>query len=125
MGAVVDAALTAVMVMTPTAMYIGLWRLLMRMRDDDLINRLDQRMKHADEPDRLGTPAAVGMPALQPSDLDPELDGRVARKMRRKNRTAQCPDCRTLNGPRDETCHACGAELSSSEGTGLLKRLRR
>jgi hypothetical protein len=125
MGAAVDAALTAVMVMTPTAMYIGLWRLLMRMRDDDLINRLDQRMKHADEPSRMGKPAAVGMPALQPSDLDPELDGRVARKMRRKNRTSQCPDCRTLNSPRDEACHACGTELPGAEGTSLLERLRR
>ena len=125
MGAVVDAALTAVMVVTPTAMYIGLWRLLMRMRDDDLINRLDQRMKHADEPGRMGTPAAVGMPALEPSDLDPELDGRVARKMRRKDRTRQCPDCRTLNSPRDEACHACGTELPGSEDAGLLERLRR
>jgi len=125
MGAAVDAALTAVMVMTPTAMYIGLWRLLMRMRDDDLINRLDQRMKHADEPGRMGTPAAVGMPALEPSDLDPELDGRVARKMRRKDRTRQCPDCRTLNSPRDDACHACGTELPGSGGTSLLERLRR
>ena len=125
MGAAVDAALTAVMVVTPTAMYIGLWRLLMRMRDDDLINRLDQRMKRADEPSRMGTPAAVGMPALEPSDLDPELDGQVARKMRRRNRTRGCPDCRTLNGPRDEACHACGTELPGSEGTSLLGRLRR
>jgi hypothetical protein len=125
MGPVVDAALTAVMVVTPTAMYIGLWRLLMKMRDDDLINRIDKRMKHADAPGRPGTPAAVGMPALEPSDLDPELDGRIARKMSRRDRTTQCPDCRTLNGPRDESCHACGAELGSDDRDGLLERLRR
>lgn len=111
MAPVVDAALTAVMVVTPTAMYLGLWRLLMKMRDDDLVNRLDQRMKRVDGSDRPGTPAAVGMPALDPSDLDPELDGRLTRRMKREGRTKQCPDCLTLNGPRDETCHACGADL--------------
>jgi hypothetical protein len=125
MGPVVDAALTAVMVVTPTAMYLGLWRLLMKMRDDDLVNRLDQRMKHADGPDRPGTPTAAGMPVLEPSDLDPELDGRIARRMKRRSRTRQCPDCRTLNGPRDEACHACGAELSDGDGDGLPGRFGR
>jgi len=125
MGPVVDAALTAVMVVTPTAMYLGLWRLLMKMRDDDLVNRLDQRMKGAEESGRLGTPAAVGTPALDPADLDPELDGPIARRMRRGNRTRQCPDCRTLNGPRDESCLACGTDLPDADGDGLLGRLRR
>ena len=125
MGPVVDAALTAVMVLTPTAMYIGLWRLLMKMRDDDLVNRLDQRMKHADRPGDTGTPAAVGMPALQPSDLDPELDGRLARKMERKGRSSQCPHCRTINSPRDDACLACGADLEGSGSSGLLSRLER
>jgi hypothetical protein len=127
MGPVVDAALTAVMVVTPTAMYLGLWRLLMRMRDDELINRLDRRMRDAD-PDRAarpGTPAAVGLPALDASDLDPDLDGRLARRMRREEGIEQCPDCRTLNGPRDEACHACGAELARSGASGLLSRLGR
>ncbi|MEF8791155.1 MAG: zinc finger Ran-binding domain-containing protein [Haloarculaceae archaeon] len=125
MGPVVDAALTAVMVVTPTAMYLGLWRLLMKMRDDDLVNRLDQRMKGAEESGRLGTPAAVGTPALDPADLDPELDGPIARRMRRGNRTRQCPDCRTLNAPRDESCLACGTDLPDADGDGLLGRLRR
>lgn len=124
MGPVVDAALTAVMVLTPTAMYIGLWRLLMRMRDDDLVNRLDRRMKHGDGSGRPGTPAAVGTPALDPSDLDPELDGRIARKTKRRSRTKQCPDCRTLNGPRDEACHACGTDLQGDAG-GVLGRFGR
>ncbi|MEF8841517.1 MAG: hypothetical protein V5A62_07800 [Haloarculaceae archaeon] len=124
MGPVVDAALTAVMVVTPTAMYIGLWRLLVKLRGDDLVNRLDQRMKHGDGPGRPGTPVAVGTPALDPSDLDPELDGRIARRMKRGNRTKQCPDCRTLNGPRDEACHACGTDLPA-DGDGVLGRFGR
>jgi hypothetical protein len=125
MGPVVDAALTAVMVLTPTAMYIGLWRLLMKMRDDDLINRLDQQMVLTDGPGRPGTPAAAGMPALEASDLDPELDRSLARRMKREGRTKQCPECRTLNGPRDEACHACGTELDRSGAADLLERLRR
>jgi hypothetical protein len=123
MGPVVDAALTAVMVVTPTAMYLGLWRLLMKLRDDDLVNRLDQRMKGADRTDKPGTPSVLGTPALDPADLDPELDGRIARKTRRRNRTRQCPDCRTLNAPRDESCLACGADLP--DDGGLLGRFGR
>lgn len=125
MGPVVDAALTAVMVVTPTVLYIGLWRFLMKLRDDDLVNRIDQQMSLTDGPDRLGTPAAVGAPALDASDLDPELDGRVARRMRRTEGIRQCPVCLTLNGPRDEECHACGTELARSNSPGVLDRLRR
>jgi hypothetical protein len=80
------------MVVTPTAMYIGLWRLLMKMRDDDLINRLEERMNLTAGSGRPGTPTAVGLPDLRPADLDPELDGRVAWRMRRKRRTSQCPE---------------------------------
>jgi ribosomal protein L40E len=122
MGAVVDIALTAVMVIMPAAMFIGLWRLLVRMRDDELIERLDQRMKHADGAGRPGTPTATGKSPLEPSDLDPELDGRIARRMRREDRTIRCPDCGTPNGPRDEECRACGTELRDADGDGLLAR---
>jgi hypothetical protein len=36
----VDMVLTAVMVVTPTLMFIGFYRGLLAMRDDDLINQL-------------------------------------------------------------------------------------
>lgn len=120
----VDAVLTAVMVVTPTVLYVGFWRLLMKLRDDDLINRLDQEMNLTAGPDRSGTPSAVGVPALDASDLDPELDRSVARRMKRKEGMRQCPECWTLNSPGDEECHACGTELTRSGPMGLFDRFR-
>jgi hypothetical protein len=112
MSAVLDAVLTAVMVVTPTAMYIAFWRGLMRLRDDELVNRIDARLA-GDAQVRGGErPAALGFQKLDRRDLDPELDSGIYRRVeRRQQRVKRCGYCGTMNGGGDQRCLACEREL--------------
>jgi hypothetical protein len=111
MSAVLDAALTAVMVVTPTAMYIAFWRGLMRLRDDELVNRIDARL--SGESQGGERPAVLGFGGgLSKRDLDPDLDANIAhRAEKRQQRVIECGFCGTLNGGGDTRCLACEREL--------------
>jgi hypothetical protein len=84
MSVVLDMALTAVMVVTPTAMYVALWRGLERLQDDDLVTRIDTRLGGELDDPGPDRPAVAGLPALEAADLDPELDAALVERVERR-----------------------------------------
>jgi chorismate mutase len=84
MSVVLDMALTAVMVVTPTAMYVALWRGLERLQDDDLVTRIDTRLGGELDDPGPDRPAVAGLPALETADLDPELDAALVGRIERR-----------------------------------------
>ncbi|WP_255197295.1 hypothetical protein [Halorarius litoreus] len=96
----VDMLLTAVMVVTPTLLFIGFYRGLLAMRDDDLINQL---MMHENvrPPENRAMARAMGLeqyyedyterhrePLLAPSDV-------------------RCRHCRAPNPDHVDYCATC------------------
>jgi hypothetical protein len=122
---------TAAVVVLPTLMYLGLWRFLQYLRDDELIRKIQESE---------GVPAD-GSPVL---DIDtgsggrPHPPGSSADGRRRPNGSVpgsqprppgsvaeehagstapgvQCPDCGMFNDEGMAYCRSCLSELPSTE----------
>jgi len=101
MSIVLDMALTAVMVVTPTAMYVALWRGLERLQDDDLVTRIDTRLGGELDDPGPDRPAAAGLPALEVADLDPELDAPLVERVERRESKGKTGGAAGADGPRE------------------------
>jgi hypothetical protein len=66
-------AVTAVLIVTPTLLFLGFWRGLHAMQDDDLVMRVQWRMME----EGTWTPTEKRSP-LTRADLDPDLDAAIA-----------------------------------------------
>jgi hypothetical protein len=79
-------------VIMPTLMFLGLVRLLERMRDDDLLYRL------------------MSEDELRTIERSHSLAGFVEEVTARPGGT-RCPECGTINAADMRTCFGCGARL--------------
>ena len=86
-------AVAIFVILAPTAMFLGFWRLLMRMRDGELVQRVtaDDRVTGEWSNGKFVRPAVVRM--LQPAG----------------NSGNRCPNCGTSN---PETASHCGSCLN-------------
>lgn len=78
---------TAVLVVLPTILFLGLWRGLMALRDDVLVDRLGRRRDVAPRP----SPADV-IPGLSAPDEMPSPCDRCGRLFRGER--SRCENCR-------------------------------
>lgn len=88
----VRLAVAAVVIVTPTLLFLGLVRLLEGLRDDDLLYRLltEEQLREVEQAHSLA------------SFVD-EVTGTAPGAVR-------CPDCGTINAA-GTACHDCGADL--------------
>lgn len=88
-------AVALFVVIAPTLLFLGLVRLLERMRDDDLIYRLltEEELRRVERSHSLAS-------------FVEEVTGAGA-----PTGTARCPSCGTINAAGMQTCHECGSEV--------------
>lgn len=86
-------AVAAFVIVTPTLMFLGLVRLLERVRDDDLIHRLMTEEE------------------LRNVERSHSLAGFVEEVTGTTPGTRRCPDCGAINAAGMETCVECGARF--------------
>lgn len=86
-------AVAAFVIVTPTLMFLGLVRLLHRLRDDDLIYRL-----MTDE-------------ELRSVERSHSLAGFVEEVIGTTPGATRCPDCGGLNAAGTKSCVECGARM--------------
>lgn len=91
-GLLFRLAVAVFVIVTPTLMFLGLVRLLERMRDDDLIYRLmtEDELRSVERSHSL-------------AGFVEEVTGRPG--------AVRCPDCGTINAAGMQTCLDCGARL--------------
>lgn len=89
-------AFVVALVLAPTALFLALWRGLMALRDETLVERLE----------REGVEPAAGSAAgrATPGRADAG-EGEGTRYVLR------CGTCKTLNGPLASRCQVCGEPL--------------
>lgn len=98
--------LIVVFSLTPSVLFLGFWRGLMALRDDELINQLHHLL--AGEPTPARTTEEGPIP---PTDLQ-DFDTLVADYRNRRQYVVQCDGCKTLNAVAADRCQVCGATLS-------------
>lgn len=83
------------LILAPTAMFLGFWRLLMRLRNGELVERVlaDERVEEEWSGGQFAAPALVGA-------FD---DGRSS--------DSRCPNCGASNPERARFCSNCLSRL--------------
>ncbi|MEZ3144562.1 zinc ribbon domain-containing protein [Halobaculum sp. MBLA0143] len=99
-SAVLALLVTLGMTLVPSLLFLGLWRGLLRLRDDRLVDEVLARA----EVDR--GPGGVVGPG---SDANPFLSDGTDGPPARSSGPVGCPSCGVLRAP-GETCPACGTE---------------
>lgn len=128
MNAVFRFIVTMIICILPTVLFYGLWYGLHYLRDDELIQQLQQREDidlSAYDPQMPGTDRDVSLPGQSPSGestLPTQSSGRAStlptqsptKKDTQSASGQTCPDCGVDNREGVDYCRQCLSELPSN-----------